>query len=414
MKVRFSTSDPPEVIDPYVADLAACLARSKRAVVITGAGISCNSGIPDFRSSDGLYNLVKKKHPDTVLRGKELFDAMLFKDEQQTRCFYTFMAELKTLISKAQPTATHNFISDMKDKGQLLRCYTQNIDCLEDNLDQHLVQLHGTMDKVQCTLCSATYDFSPAHQDQFRSGEPPACPKCKDNEMERQRLGKRSLATGTLRPAVVLYNEEHPRGDMIGLAQANDIKKRPDLLIVMGTSLKIVALKKFIKQMAKSIHLNHPRTGRVIFINKTKPTKEWDPVFDYEVMGDADSWVGLTEQKLQDTKAMAAAKLRLRVAIKRQEEQELEEQENQDKENIRNSATKRRRKSQSNALLSSTTCTSTKITIKKTISSRPSRSATTNNNDNNNNSKKLPLKEHNLDSWIGTRSRTTKASRLIE
>lgn len=46
MKVRFSTCDPPEVIDPHIADLAACLSRSKKTVVITGAGISCNSGIP--------------------------------------------------------------------------------------------------------------------------------------------------------------------------------------------------------------------------------------------------------------------------------------------------------------------------------------------------------------------------------
>jgi NAD-dependent histone deacetylase SIR2 len=333
---------------------------------------------------------------------------MLFKDEQQTRCFYTFMAELKTLISKAQPTATHNFISDMKVKGQLLRCYTQNIDCLEENLEQHLVQLHGSMDKVQCTLCSASYDFSTTYQDQFRSGEPPACPKCETNETERQRLGKRSLATGTLRPAVVLYNEEHPDGETIGMAQANDIKKRPDLLIVMGTSLKIVALKKFIKQMAKSIRMNHPRTGRVIFINKTKPTKEWDSVFDYEVMSDADTWVGLTEAKLLDTKALAAAKSRLRVAIKREEEQELEEQENQDKENTTNS-TKRRRKTSASPLLSSATPnkppSTTKITIKRSVSSKASRLPA---------SKKLPLMDNNLDSWIGPKTRAAKAARLIE
>ncbi|KAI8100184.1 DHS-like NAD/FAD-binding domain-containing protein [Halteromyces radiatus] len=356
MKVRFSTSDPPEVIDPYIADLAACISRSKRTVVITGAGISCNSGIPDFRSSDGLYNLVKKKHPDTVLRGKELFDATLFKDVQQTRCFYTFMAELKTLINKAQPTATHNFISNMKDKGQLLRCYTQNIDCLEDNLDQHLVQLHGTMDKVQCTLCSSSYEFTTVYQDQFRSGAPPLCPKCETNENERQRLGKRSLAMGTLRPAVVLYNEEHPNGEAIGLAQATDIKKRPDLLIVMGTSLKIVALKKFIKQMAKSIHINHPRTGRVIFINKTKPTKEWDAVFDYEVIGDADTWVNLTEEKLLDTKALAAAKVRLREAIKREEDELAEDKENID-------VTSQRRKRTTTTTISRTT----KTTITKNM-----------------------------------------------
>lgn len=262
---------------------------------------------------------------------------MLFKNQQQTRCFYTFMAELKSLIGKAQPTATHHFISGMKNKGQLLRCYTQNIDSLEDNLEQHLVQLHGTMDKVQCTLCSASYDFSTTYQDHFRSGEPPLCPTCETNVTERQRLGKRSLAMGTLRPAVVLYNEEHPHADAIGLAQASDLKKRPDLLIVMGTSLKIAALKKFIKQLAKSIHLNHPRTGRVIFINKTQPTKEWETVFDYQVLSDADTWVALTEAKLLDPKALAAAKNRLRG----------DDDERPDQENHASSAAKRKRSSES-------------------------------------------------------------------
>ncbi|CAO3589878.1 unnamed protein product [Absidia cylindrospora] len=410
MKVRFSTSDPPEVIDPHVANLAASLARSKRAVVITGAGISCNSGIPDFRSSDGLYNLVKKKHPGVVLRGKELFDAMLFKDVQQKRCFYTFMAELKTLIGNAQPTATHNFISGMKDKGQLLRCYTQNIDCLESNLDQQLVQLHGSMDKVYCTLCSASYDFSTVYQDQFRSGEPPLCPKCETNGNERQRLGKRSLAMGTLRPAVVLYNEEHPNGESIGLAQATDIKKRPDLLIVMGTSLKIIALKKFIKQMAKSIHTNHPRTGCVIFVNKTKPTKEWDSVFDYQVMGDADTWVGLTEEKLMDTKALAAAKVRLRMAIKRQnEEDEEDEVDNQDKENIdiisATTVTKGRKRS-SPPSSTITTSSSTKITIKR---SDPIRTSSSSLSEKTATIKKQPLMD-SLDEWIGKSKKKGKTA----
>ncbi|CAO3650696.1 unnamed protein product [Cunninghamella blakesleeana] len=366
MKVKFSISDPAEVIDPYIGEVAACIARSKRIMVITGAGISCNSGIPDFRSSDGLYNLVKEKHPHAVLRGKELFDAMLFKDETQTRCFYTFMAELKRLISTAQPTPTHSFIHSMKEKGQLMRCYTQNIDCLEENLDLPVVQLHGTMNKVQCTLCSTTYDFSNTYQDQFLSGEAPLCPQCVIYEDERKRLGKRQLATGTLRPAVVLYNEDHPEGESIGQMQTSDIRRRPDLLIVMGTSLKIVALKKFIKQVAKSIHINHPRTGRVIFINKTKPTKEWDAIFDYEVMGDTDEWVHLTEDKLSDTKALAAARSRLLEAIKRQEEKEA--MENEDKENIDTNGKKRKRATTAKSNAKS----NAKSTIKqKTLNTKP-------------------------------------------
>lgn len=287
------------------------------------------------------------------------------------------MAELKRLMSTAQPTPTHSFIHSMKEKGQLMRCYTQNIDCLEENLDLPVVQLHGTMNKVQCTLCSTTYDFSNTYQDQFLSGEAPLCPQCLMNEDERKRLGKRSLSTGTLRPAVVLYNEEHPEGELIGQMQTADIRRRPDLLIVMGTSLKIVALKKFIKQVAKSIHINHPRTGRVIFINKTKPTKEWDAVFDYEVMGDTDEWVHLTEDKLSDTKALAAARSRLLEAIKRQEEKEA--MENEDKENIDTNGRKRKRATTAKTNIKTTTkqktlntksnCNNNKSTLKFTRTS---------------------------------------------
>ncbi|KAI8370367.1 DHS-like NAD/FAD-binding domain-containing protein [Radiomyces spectabilis] len=332
MKVKIAISEPPEVIDPLITDLAACIAKSKRVLVITGAGISCSGGIPDFRSSDGLYDLVKKKHPDIVLRGKELFDAMLFRDEKQIKCFYTFMAELKRLISSAAPTPTHAFIQKLKQNGQLLRCYTQNIDCLEESIDLPVIQLHGSMNKVKCTLCPATYKFTTRMENQFRRGVAPPCPQCTIVDCERIRQGKRSLATGTLRPDVVLYNEEHPNGDIIGQMQTSDLKKKPDLMIVMGTSLKIPALKKFIKQASRMIHAT--KTGRVIFVNRTQATKEWEKVFDYEVLGDTDHWVKIIEKKMADEKTMAAAVTRLKRSISSVSDED-------DKENTIASGTKK-------------------------------------------------------------------------
>ncbi|CEP16835.1 hypothetical protein [Parasitella parasitica] len=298
MKTKIIISEPAEVIDPVITELATRIDNSKRVLVITGAGISCSGGIPDFRSSDGLYDLVKKKHPKTILKGQDLFDAMLFKDKRQTECFYTFMAELKSVISTAIPTATHSFIRNLQENGKLMRCYTQNIDCLEDPLDLSVVRLHGSMDRVKCTLCTASYDFTSDYEDQFRNGNPPICPQCETYDNERTRLGKRQLAMGTLRPNIVLYNEEHPDGETIGKLQNTDLRRKPDLMIVMGTSLKIPALKKFIKQAAKLIH-HSSRNGKVIFINRTAPTKEWDKVFDYEVLGDTDDWVHLIQQKMK-------------------------------------------------------------------------------------------------------------------
>lgn len=244
------------------------------------------------------------------MKGQDLFDATLFRDKRQTECFYTFMAELKSVISTAIPTATHSFIHGLQERGQLMRCYTQNIDCLEDPLDLSVVRLHGAMDRVKCTLCAASYDFTSDYEDQFRNGSPPVCPQCELYDNERMRLGKRQLAMGTLRPNIVLYNEDHPEGDSIGKLQTSDLKRKPDLMIVMGTSLKIPALKKFIKQAAKLIHST--RNGKVVFVNRTAPTKEWEKVFDYEVLGDTDDWVNITQIKLNDTEAIQLAKTKLR------------------------------------------------------------------------------------------------------
>ncbi|KAI9028194.1 DHS-like NAD/FAD-binding domain-containing protein [Phycomyces nitens] len=360
MKVNIVISQQTQANDQFVADLAACVARSKRVLVITGAGISCSGGIPDFRSSDGLYNLVKKKHPKTVLRGKELFDATLFRDENQTKCFYTFMAELKSLISTARPTETHTFIRELQERGQLMRCYTQNIDCLEERLDLPVVQLHGSMAKVKCTLCSSSYNFSSDYEQQFREGSPPPCPKCEYADSERVRLGKRTLATGTLRPDIVLYNEEHPNGETIGRLQASDLKKKPDFMIVMGTSLKIPALKKFIKQAARMVHST--RTGRVVFVNKTPATKEWDSVFDYEVIGDTDEWVKMTQEKLEDEQAMITAKSRLKEATAREIDREREEEEEEERVRTRSRPVKKPKLSVKITRSTTQTQTQTKLT----------------------------------------------------
>ena len=277
---------------------------------------------------------MKEKHPETVLRGQELFDATLFRNEKTIKCFYTFMAELRSLISNANPTVTHEFIQSLTNKGQLLRCYTQNIDFLEEVLDIPTIQLHGTMKEVKCTLCAAQYEFSDRYEKMFRQGEAPVCPQCELNDAERTRLGKRQLAMGTLRPAIVLYNEEHPHGDTIGQLQVSDLKKKPDLMIVMGTSLKIPALKKFIKQAARIIH-SKPG-GCVVFVNKTSPTKEWEKVFDYEVLGDSDEWVQITNKKIADEKLMTQTANKLKRLAKDklvEEEEEEEEKENKSPRN---------------------------------------------------------------------------------
>lgn len=155
----------------------------------------------DFRSSDGLYALVKERYPDVVLKGRDLFDASLFRDQTSTAVFYTFISGLKRSIDGAKPSPTHHFIKTLDSKKKLLRSYTQNIDGLEAQVgllgsscqesrsdvkgktklrvnDVRNVQLHGDIHRVRCMTCSAEYPCTKEHLAVFETGNPPDCPEC--------------------------------------------------------------------------------------------------------------------------------------------------------------------------------------------------------------------------------------------
>ncbi|KAI8909449.1 DHS-like NAD/FAD-binding domain-containing protein [Powellomyces hirtus] len=314
MTIRFSLQDS-EAADP-IGKVAAALHRTRRCVVVTGAGISVSGGIPDFRSADGLYNLVKAKYPTAVVKGKDLFDAALFRDPTSTSLFYTFMAELKTVVSRAEITPTHRFVKQLDVDHKLLRCYTQNIDGLELRLEMssdlndkqaaRIVQLHGDLDNVICTMCKSKYPFDDPKSEFFREGSPPPCPECQIMQTVRIVAGKRSVTVGTLRPNIVLYNEHHAKGEQIAGLTAYDVKKRPDLLIVMGTSLKVVGIKRLVKDLAKSVH--ETKNGIVVFVNNTEVGKEWDGIFDYHIVGATDDVVTRLNVEVECLQAAADAR----------------------------------------------------------------------------------------------------------
>ncbi|GLB35934.1 putative DHS-like NAD FAD-binding domain-containing protein [Lyophyllum shimeji] len=312
------------------------VAKSKKIVVITGAGISCSSGIPDFRSSDGLYALVKQQYPDVVLKGRDLFDASLFRDATSTAVFYTFISKLKQSIDSASPTPTHRFIKTLDAKKKLLRSYTQNIDGLEERVgllgsssqdvksdgkgkskikrkDVRNVQLHGDIHSVRCMSCSAEYPCTSHHLGMFLEGTPPNCPECVARLKARVARSARPVRIGALRPAIVLYDEPHPLGDEIGAIQSADVSRKPDMLIIMGTSLKVHGLRKMVKDFAKTVHSTasssssstvQPSPGRVIFVNKTPPSSEWSGIIDCHIQGETDAWA---EKVIEDWKRMRPA-----------------------------------------------------------------------------------------------------------
>ncbi|KAG1757121.1 DHS-like NAD/FAD-binding domain-containing protein [Suillus lakei] len=320
-----------------LSDISLAVAKSKKIVVVTGAGISCSCGIPDFRSSDGLYSLVKQRYPDIVLKGRDLFDASLFRDSASTSVFYTFISQLKRSIDAATPAPTHRFIQTLDAKHKLVRSYTQNIDGLEERVglrgsssqqaktngkkksklkvkEVRNVQLHGDIHRVRCTFCSAEMPCTEEHLYAFENGKAPNCPECTSRSEARVARSARALKIGTLRPAIVLYDEPHPLGDDIGTIQTMDIARKPDMLIIMGTSLKVHGLKKLVKDFAKVVHATGTGTtpngtpkvqkswqGKVVFVNKTPPGSEWSDIIDYHVAGETDAWV---DKVLEDWKKM--------------------------------------------------------------------------------------------------------------
>lgn len=116
--------------------------------------------------------------------------------------------------------------------------------------------------------------------------------------------GKRKVATGTLRPDIVLYNENHPFGDAIGKIQSSDLSRSPDVLLVMGTSLKVHGLRLLVRKAAKIVHEN--KKGCVILVNKTPVVgKEWAGVFDYFVEGETDGWCSIVENAIRQVKVQS-------------------------------------------------------------------------------------------------------------
>lgn len=341
MAIKIETADEknwdalPRADCQHLDAVANRIAKARKVVVVTGAGISCNAGIPDFRSKDGLYNMVKQQHPNTVVKGKDLFDTVLFSDATTMAVFFTFMAQLRKYTLQARPTATHKFIQTLRDKKKLLRCYTQNIDGLEGKiglttgcskplalqptpaspprkgasstpekkptratlLNQiEVVQLHGDIHTLKCGVCSSVVEWTADYEQQCYRGESPACPSCEEKSQLRLARGMRNSSVGDLRPNIVLYGEEHPHGDLIGSCVSKDSRSKPDVMLIIGTSMKVVGLKKLIRDVGKVVKENRAKgkdkQGLVVLINKTDiGLSGFEDVIDYHIKSDCDDWV---------------------------------------------------------------------------------------------------------------------------
>ncbi|KAI1775807.1 DHS-like NAD/FAD-binding domain-containing protein [Hypoxylon cercidicola] len=152
------------------------------------------------------------------------------------------------------------------------------------------VFLHGSLHALRCFVCGKLCDWDEDGRESCTMlGEQPECPHCAGATAARQERGKRALGVGKLRPDIVLYGEEHPQSDLISPIVQHDLSAGPDLLLILGTSLRVHGLKVMVKEFAKAVH---NKGGKVVFINLTKPSESaWGDMIDYWIEWDCDAWV---------------------------------------------------------------------------------------------------------------------------
>lgn len=181
--------------------------ESSRIVFFGGAGVSTESGIPDFRSVDGLYNQSYKYPPETIIS-----HSFYMRYPQE---FYRFYKD-RMLFLEAKPNGAHRALAKLESQGRLKAVITQNIDGLHQMAgSREVLELHGSVHRNYCTRCGQFYDLEHVLKS-------PGVPVCS--------------CGGTIKPDVVLYEEGL---DQEILQRSVEYIRNADMLIVGGTSLVV-------------------------------------------------------------------------------------------------------------------------------------------------------------------------------
>ena len=233
--------------DQYEA-LKGIINESRSIVVFTGAGISVPSGIPDFRSADGIYNQKTKIKASP----EEIISHSFFMSH--TEDFYDFYKE-KMCYPKAEPNAAHKYFADLEKKGKNVIVVTQNIDGLHQKAgSKYVYELHGTIHQNFCMKCGRLFGLDYV----MNSKGVPHCDKC----------------GGIVKPNVVLYEEGL---DEDTIQRSISAIMTCDLLIIIGTSLRVYPAAGFIRYF---------RGRYLVVINKdsTSYDSNCDLVFNEDVI----------------------------------------------------------------------------------------------------------------------------------
>ena len=206
--------------DEKVAELQRIIDESKSIVFFGGAGVSTESGIPDFRSQDGLY-AQRWKMPPEYMVSRTCFDT-------QTKEFFEFYRE-KLIVKGVKPNTTHIKLAELEKAGKLSAVVTQNIDGLHQAAGSKKVyELHGSTLRNFCMNCKEPYGIDFIAESENEPDKSPHCKKC----------------GGIVKPDVVLYEEGLDENVINGAVQAIG---NADTLIIGGTSLVVYPAAGFIR-----------------------------------------------------------------------------------------------------------------------------------------------------------------------
>ena len=194
-------------------DAAELLQQARNIVALTGAGISTESGIPDFRSPGSIW----RTEPPVS------YHDFISQPESRQKYWQT-RRNLSSQVAAARPNAAHRALAELERRHMLLGVITQNFDGLHQDAGhqpERVIELHGTSRVAACTLCGARSSIA-ALQQRIDAGEvDPQCPSC----------------GGYLKTATILFGQRVPEAE---LARAKELTAVCDLFLVVGSSLKVM------------------------------------------------------------------------------------------------------------------------------------------------------------------------------
>jgi NAD-dependent protein deacetylase/lipoamidase len=217
------------------------IGSAKRIVAFTGAGISTESGIPDFRSPGGIWTRYKPIY----------FDDFMASDEMRRESWRRKFATDETML-KAEPNAGHRALAKLVEQGRMSAIITQNVDGLHQRSgvpDSKVIELHGNATYASCLDCGHRHELEPIKKAFLGAGKLPLCLKC----------------DGIVKTATISFGQAMPE---IPMARAQDETLGCDLFIVLGSSLVVYPAAGF-PRIAK-------RKGAKLVILNRDPTDQDD------------------------------------------------------------------------------------------------------------------------------------------